>query len=371
MNKKIGFIYLDELHHIHHFLSPAIELSNIKGYDVEVLTYKAKHEYLIELINTFGGAKLKIKKLDTYLYRRIIEKLKNRSQPSALYIYTKNRKTLLKYDALIFTDHTSKIIYDSRGGSKFPKLIHLAHGSGDGNYGYQETHSLFDLIVVAGRKKAERLQKTWPKKEFNIRICGYSKFDLAKNIPVPCFTNTNPTILYAPHFKKELSSWHTLGTEVLDYFLTQPQFNLIFAPHINLFNKKGFESIQDFNSKYINASNIHVDLGSIKSIDMTYSNEADIYLGDVSSQVYEFMNTTRPLIFINAHNIKWQHNEDYLFWNAGKVINTINELHSALITYHNWSQLYQKSQKQLFKDTFELTNEKSGKRVATAIIKEL
>ncbi len=371
MNKKIGFIYLDELHHVHHFLSPAIELSTLKGYDVDILTYKAKHEYLTELINKFGGTNLKIKRLNTYLYRRIIEKLKKRNQPSALYVYTKNKKKLLKYDALIFTDHTSKIIYNSRGHSKFPKLIHLAHGSGDGKYGYQEAHSLFDLIVVAGRKKIERLQKTWPQKRFNIRICGYSKFDLAKNKPVPNFTNANPTILYAPHFKRELSSWYTLGKEVLDYFLSQSNFNLIFAPHINLFNKKGFENVKIFNQKYHNAPNIHVDLGSMKSIDMTYTNEADIYLGDVSSQVYEFMNKTRPLIFINAHNIKWKNNEDYLFWSAGEVIDSVKELHSALKTYPKWSPLYQKLQNQLFKDTFELTSKKSGKRVAEAIIKEL
>lgn len=50
MSKKIGFIYFDELHHIHHILSPAVELSKLKGVDVDIFTYDGKHEYLNELI---------------------------------------------------------------------------------------------------------------------------------------------------------------------------------------------------------------------------------------------------------------------------------------------------------------------------------
>ena len=50
MSKKIGFIYFDELHHIHHILSPAVALSKLKGVDVDIFTYEGNHEYLNELI---------------------------------------------------------------------------------------------------------------------------------------------------------------------------------------------------------------------------------------------------------------------------------------------------------------------------------
>ena len=48
MIRKVGFIYLDELHHIQHILSPAVELSKLKGVDVDIFTYEGNHEYLNE-----------------------------------------------------------------------------------------------------------------------------------------------------------------------------------------------------------------------------------------------------------------------------------------------------------------------------------
>jgi len=372
-NKKIGFIYLDELHHIHHFLSPAIELSKKGGYDVEILTYESKHEYLVEMLHKLGGEKIKITRLNTYWYRKIIETLKKRSQPSALYIYQKHIKRLLKYDALIFTDHTANIIYNARNKQKTPKLIHLAHGSGDGSYGYQDTHKIYDLIIAAGNKKTNRLLKEQSKANLNIKICGYSKFDLINlnNTNPLKFNNNNPIILYTPHFKEGLSSWYLWGEEILDYFLHNTNYNLIFAPHINLFNKKGFERPNLIDRKHYNAPNIHIDLGSINSIDMTYTSVSHIYLGDVSSQVYEFMINTRPLIFLNAHNIKWKENKSYLFWSAGKVISSVDDLEPTLKTAKIWKKQFEAIQRSLFNDTFNLTKERSGMRVALAIIKEV
>ena len=54
------------------------------------------------------------------------------------------------------------------------------------------------------------------------------------------------------------------------------------------------------------AGRVIVDLDSHRLNDMTYTNAADIYLGDVSSQVYEFSTQPRPCVFINAHGVAWQ-----------------------------------------------------------------
>ena len=44
----------------------------------------------------------------------------------------------------------------------------------------------------------------------------------------------------------------------------------------------------------LRAPNLRFDPGSPASTDMTYTRAADIYLGDVSSQVYEFIAEPRP-----------------------------------------------------------------------------
>ena len=63
---------------------------------------------------------------------------------------------------------------------------------------------------------------------------------------------------------------------------------------------------------------------------MSYTRAADIYVGDVSSQVYEFLNEARPCIFINAHGIPWEDDENYRMWHFGEVISSAEAIIPAL-----------------------------------------
>ncbi len=373
MRKKVGFIYLDELQHIHHFLSPAIELSREPGITVDILTYEDDHLYLQELLQQLGGDKLYIVRLSTFAYRQVLEKLSKRQQPSALYIYKKHLPKLLTYDALVFTDHTAGVVSTARGETAKPKLIYLDHGAGDGAYGYKESHTIFDLVLVAGEKKATRLAREIPDHNFKLKIGGYAKFDVvrAEYQKLNLFANDNPVVLYCPHFSRELSSWYGMGKEILTFFKNHPQYNLIFAPHFNLFNKKGFEKKAVLAEEYFTAANIHIDLGSIRSVNMAYTLNSDIYLGDVSSQVYEFMYRPRPLIFVNAHKVDWQKNENYLMWHAGKVIHNIEELGQALQQLDSWPGDYAEQQQQLFAQTYYRPEDPAGGRIAGIIKEEL
>jgi hypothetical protein len=52
---------------------------------------------------------------------------------------------------------------------------------------------------------------------------------------------------------------------------------------------------------------------------MRYTLAADIYAGDVSSQVYEFLLEPKPCVFLNAHGADWQNSPDYPMWRLGEV----------------------------------------------------
>ena len=56
---------------------------------------------------------------------------------------------------------------------------------------------------------------------------------------------------------------------------------------------------------------------------MSYTNAADIYLGDVSSQIYEFIQRRRPAIFLNSHAGDWQNDPSYEFWKFGPVAGSV------------------------------------------------
>ncbi|MEN8247340.1 MAG: CDP-glycerol glycerophosphotransferase family protein [Bacteroidota bacterium] len=373
MMMKVGFIYFDEIQHIHHFLSPAVELSRMPGFQVDILTYEGKHEYLMSLLKLMGGDRLNIVQHETYFYRKVIEKITGRKQPSALYLYKKHLSNFLKYDALVFTDRTAGEIHIHKQQSMKPYLIQLGHGAGDGIYGYAEAHNMFDLVLVSGQKKYERLNSSFPHRNFKIDVTGYNKFDVVKKefTKQDLFGNENPIVLYSPHFKSNLSSWHSDGISILNYFKNNKDFNLIFAPHYNLFNKKGAKESRDSIRGYLGTPNIHVDTGSINSINMRYTLLSDIYLGDVSSQVYEFMIKARPIIYYNTHNIDWENDESYLMWKAGKVIQTIDELDQALRTLNEWPKEFEDEQRRLYEITFDETENTAGVRVAMQIKENL
>lgn len=72
-------------------------------------------------------------------------------------------------------------------------------------------------------------------------VTGYPKFE------VICgwgrgrrrlFDNTNPVVVYNPHFCQPLASWAAMGHAVLDFFVANPDYNLIFAPHAVLFARR-------------------------------------------------------------------------------------------------------------------------------------
>ena len=117
--------------------------------------------------------------------------------------------------------------------------------------------------------------------------------------------------------------------------------------------------------------NILVDLGSDASVDMTYTQAADIYLGDISSQVYEFLIHPRPCIFLNAHAANWKNNPNYLCWDCGPVLSNVYDLESHLDAATHTHTKYCPRQKALVQYTFDYSEHPAGPRGADAIAKYL
>ena len=354
---KIGIVYFDDIHIVPHFIGPVKAFYNNPDFDVEIITYQDHHNFLFELLAQHNLPAGLVKQLPTYWYRRISEKLKKRKIPSPLYLFKKHKQKLLnEYDTLIFNDINHEYLYQFRQNNE-PKFVLLMHGAGDGEYligkQYRDTVSKFDLITTSG-EKVTKYFKQMELPDTEIAVCGYQKFDLINPGNVQrFFNNDNPVVLYNPHFKRELSSWYQHGDNVLEFFYQNKDFNLIFAPHINLFNKRGFLKSEIISQKYFEADNIRIDFGSKHSVNMDYTLSADIYLGDVSSQIYEYLYKLRPAIFINSHKKNWQADPHYAHWQTGEVINDLNRLKDLLNTAPDWHKNYVDKQKELMQYTFE------------------
>ena len=235
------------------------------------------------------------------------------------------------------------------------RMIRVRHGAGDRDGVFDERLRAFDFMLLPGRKYVDRLRGLGLLPEGDYALAGYPKFEVIQgfNRPVPrLFQNDRPVVLYNPHFDAAQSSWQTMGLQVLDFFAAHPEYNLIFAPHLVLF-KRRLRHGAFLPRRYRRVANIHVDLGSSASVDMSYLRAADIYLGDVSSQVYEFLLQPRPCIFLNAHAIDWTDNPAYAHWPLGQVVDRVEpDLHQALQQAGAAQERYRSRQEQAFAYTF-------------------
>ncbi|MEO6340294.1 MAG: glycerophosphotransferase [Caulobacteraceae bacterium] len=278
-----------------------------------------------------------------------------------------NRNYFAGFDAIVTPELTSLLL--KRLGVVRPKIIWTHHGAGDRAGGYVKATAKFDFVVMAGRKLEERLLKLGLIRPGYYATGVYAKFDLVRKLAgrrVRLFDNDRPTVLYNPHFAPGLSSWPKVGAEVLDWFAESDDYNLIFAPHLRLFDPATPKRYAAFDA-YSALPHMHIDLGSRALIDMTYTSAADIYLGDVSSQVAEFLTRPRPCVFLNPANVTWRDDPSFRFWSLGEVINRPDELGEGLARAIEGHGQLLPLQEAYIEETFEAALEPTAWRGADAI----
>ena len=278
---------------------------------------------------------------------------------------------------LVVSEKTS-LLLKTRYKLRKLKIIHTRHGAGDRAIGFNRSSALFDHVLVAGLKIKERLISEAGVSGERISIVGYPKFDLPAGSCFQPAPDGRPTVLYNPHVSPHLSSWFAAGREVLDWFADHDEYRLIFAPHIMLFERKmilsldrlGIDSPGMLKKSHLCAENIHVDLGSRALTTMAYLNCSDIYLGDVSSQVYEFLSSPRPCVFLNMHSVKdWQSNRNYAHWQAGPVIEEAKYALESAVSDHKIR--YASVQIELFRYTFDLDPSKRSADRAAEVVRSV
>lgn len=369
----------DQTHQIAHSLPIALALQEHRQADI---TLAVTHPRLEKEIRRLAGNALKQMKIVRLGVNRPLSRLFSAAldpllPARRLTIYRDNLDFFRRFDAIVVSEKSS-LALKTRYDLTDVKLIHTRHGAGDRAIGFNKQSAQFDLVLVAGPKIRDRLIHDAGVPPENIAVVGYSKFDLPSTVPsyFPLQDNGRLTVLYNPHPSPHLSSWYKMGETVLEQFYQSDRYNLIFAPHVMLFQRKFNFTIDKFAigrvqrpaQRYFEASNMLIDLGSHRSVDMSYTQAADIYLGDVSSQIYEFLIRPRPCVFIDAHNTEWRDNPDYKHWQAGPVIrsaqNIIPEIDHAVSTYDK----YAPQQRTLLDQTFSITSSPASHRAANAIL---
>lgn len=371
--KRIGFIFLNHLHHVLHGAPTAFELSFQDDAEVTLLTsYRRCVELLQEIGDLYPGHRCRTEVIRPARSSEIFSSLKSRPFPRASHVVRKNLDYLNTFDALASPERLAAYHFERHSGPR-PKYVYTAHGAGDRAYGFNEQLTRFDLLLLSGEKVRRRMEAANILEQVDWSIIGYPKFDIVKRRGTPSlelFPEDRPIALYSPHFVPELSSWPEWGLKVLEAFRESDRYNLIFAPHVMLFSKR--DPRREIPAEYFDAPNIHLDPGSMSSVDMSYTMLADTYIGDVSSQVYEFLLEPRPCVFLNPHRVAWQNDPNYAHWHLGRVVEDWSEFGPLLETEPSLDPAIRARQIAAFDDTFDLvSNVPSGRRAAEAIMRLL
>ncbi len=367
MSISIAFPFFRHSYHVYHGAPTAFELSLLDAnLDVHFFSaYKDTTDLLVELGFLYPDHRCKIHILSQLPMFRFFN-IKNRRFPKTQKMIDLHAHRFRDMDVIVDTSDSLLRLINVHGITS-PKYISVFHGAGDRNREFPKRLKKFQFFLLYGPKKYRRLDELGLLNEDNWAKVGYPKFDMIAKTNVngkPFFSADRPIVLYNPHFERKLSSWYRWGRKILDYFKQSLRYNLIFAPHVELKGRKQrYLSLR----KYADVPNIYLDLGSQSSNDMTYTRLADIYLGDVSSQVVEYLLDPRPCIFLNSHKISQENNLHYAHWRLGSVVEKISQLDGILEKAFQTHDQFVAAQVNYFKDSIELTNAPSGKRSAEAI----
>ena len=379
---RIGFLFNhDQTHQVAHSLPIAMALAR-SGVDAEIVVATTNPRMTAE-VRRMGGDLIggTIRLVELGLRRgasRLASDLLGVAIPAAKWlVYGDNLDFFRTLDVLVVAEKTS-LVLKTRHGLTDLKIVYTSHGAGDRAIGFDAPNADFDLLLIAGPKIRERMIRDAGVAPERLVVVGYPKFDQLGECPPlhPLLNDGRPVVVYNPHPAPHLSSWYVAGRKVLDWFARQEDYHLIFAPHVMLFerpftltiDKLALNRAGRIEDRFLRAPNIHIDLGSRASTTMAYTQRADIYLGDASSQVYEFLLRPRPCVFLNPQRLAWKGDPNFAHWQAGPVLEDVDGLGEALGRARaDHAKTYRPIQMALFNSTFDLTDEPSSQRAADAL----
>lgn len=313
----IGVIALGGAHQLAHILPVAVELERRHPGTVAIYTPPGNDADAVHaFLRRFGTVFPRVveMRLPAGLERVIPDGLKKLARLAGW------AGRLCGCRVLLCAERTSTVLHRLRADC--PPILHIPHGAGDGARGFEDRIALFDHVLVAGRKDRDRLVEDGRVHAACCTVAGPIKIAaMLASAPTRArlFDNDRPTILYNPHFSKKHTSIDVFGRRLVKAVIEDGRYNLVLAPHVRLGRTWSARRRRDWQALAV-PGRVVVDLGAAQCSDMTYTLGADLYLGDVSSQVYEYLVRPRPCLFVDANAVDWRDNPDYAMWHFGEVI---------------------------------------------------
>ena len=325
---RIAVLFVGGMHQALHIAPVAVELARTDRAEVSAFVMTHDDARALEtMLRALGAPSISIiPMLLPWMLEWLMQFRSFKPMSKVIRLFYWNR-AIRRHGAILAAERTSTILRQMPG--RTPPMIHIPHGTGDRAKGFEPRIALFDHVIVAGEKDRRRMIADNLVTPDRCTVSGAIKIAAVRQLRGAdarrLFANDRPVILYNPHFRDSLASWQDFAAPLIDAVVKDGRYNLIVAPHIRRFEQASDELRAEWRSRGVD-DRVLIDLSSHRLNDMTYVDAADIYLGDVSSQIYEFLTNPRPAIFIDAHAAEWQDNPDYAMWRFGPVCQTIGAI---------------------------------------------
>ncbi len=368
---KIAFLFIAEAYQAYHGAAVLLELRELPGVEVHAFHNDSETpEHLARIAKAWGMEDVRSERLPASASTRFVQRLRLFGFEKTP-VLRQNEERLRSYDAVVSLEEVAHVLFAGHARPNRPALIFITHGAGDRAFPSMADSGRFDLILVKGTKDVERyLARGWARRG-HIAATGNVKLETTARMRTTAqalFPNNRPVTLYNPHKARGQGSWKRFAEPLLELFQQPGADNLIVAPHVKMFRRRSRRVRDRLRSR--SRPNILVDPGSPASLDGTYIETADIYLGDVSSQVYDFLARPRPCVFLNAHGTEWRNDPHFANWHLGEVIDDPADLEAALARAPMLHEDYVARQQELAAASNGQT-EGAARRSAEAIIRFL
>lgn len=331
-DRPIAFLFLGETLLIPH-LYPILE-SLARGdpaLKLDAWVATETHEVLIgRWIAETGLRSIRMRRAPGWHRTASPERGINPPLPAKIPLLARLTPRLLGARAVVCAEQTSLWIPALFGRFlRLPPFIQTLHGAGTINSGRgdRRRHAAALFMVPSESERVRYLDQGLDPQR--IVTTGYVKAGFAHlAVSTPRFPQQRPIVLFNPHWQRHRSSWWEWGREVIAQIHASGRYNLIFAPHQRLV--EGVPELRALCAELSTRDDTICDIDSFAAVDGSYPLAADIYLGDTSSQIVEFLQTPRPAVFLDPLHRSWRDDPSLAMWHCGEVVTAIAALLPAL-----------------------------------------
>lgn len=325
MRRPVAFLFLGETLLVPH-LFPIVEaILDLSDVEMDLWVSTSVHEALLQSwLPEKAGPQVRIRRAPGF--RCLNVESYSLPLPAKLPMLLRLAPRLLSARAVVCAEQTS--LWLPRLFPFLPPFVKTSHGVGSMSARDDRRRRAPALTLVP----SERERQTYLDRGFNpqrILATGYVKASFRQRTHRRlAFAEERPIILYTPHWQAHRSSWPLWGPQVVDALAKQSEFNVVLAPHQRLIEKA--PELREVLEAVAHLPHVHCDIDSFATVDGSYTSASNIYLGDTSSQVVEFLMRPRPCVFLNPQGADWRTDPAYAQWQCGEVVEAPGDLIPAI-----------------------------------------